>query len=107
MIQLWVIPETPDQPAAYQVFQAPPVGRIRVYGGPPDQDETLAARTVIEIAHLAAGKGVKLPGRSVVYMTVGKGTIGDETIKEGDLVETKDFNFKALTDCKLILVHEK
>jgi hypothetical protein len=107
MIQLWVMPETPDQPAAYQVFQAPPSGRIRIYGGPPDQDETLAARTVIEIAHLDAGKGVKLPGRSVVYMTVGNGTIGDETIKEGDLVETKDFNFKALTDSKLILVYKK
>ena len=30
----------------------------------------------------------------------------DETIKEGDLVETRDFNYKALTDSKLVLVYE-
>jgi len=107
MIQLWVIPETPGQQAAYQVFQAPPKGRMRVYGGPPDQDETFAARTVIEIAHLSAGEKVKLPGQSLVYVTVGRGTSDNEPIKEGDLIETKDFNFEAVADSKLILAYER
>jgi hypothetical protein len=38
MIQLWVIPETPDEPAAYQVFKARSNERTRVYGGLPDQN---------------------------------------------------------------------
>ena len=106
MIQLWVLPETPGEPAAYQVFQARTRGRTRVYGGPSDQDETIAARTVIEIAHLGAGESIEQPGLSVVYVTVGEGTSGNETVKEGDLVETRDFNYEATTDSKLILAYE-
>ncbi len=106
MIQLWVIPETPEQAAAYQLFQAPDNGRMRVYGGSPEQDETLAAHTVIEIAHLNATETIKQPGRSLVYVTVGEGVCGKEAIKEGDLVETVDFTFKSLTETKLILIYE-
>ncbi len=106
MIQLWIIPETPDQPAAYQVFQARANGRTRVYGGPSDQDETFAARTLIEIVHLATGENFTQPGRSLTYVTTGQGTSNTETINEGDLVETRDFKFKASTDSKLILAYE-
>jgi redox-sensitive bicupin YhaK (pirin superfamily) len=106
MIQLWVIPETAGEPAGYQVFQSQPGTRTRVYGGPPDQQDTFAARTVIEIAQLKAGASIKQPGRSLVYITVGEGTSGGETLTEGDLVDTRDFNFKASADSKLILVHE-
>jgi hypothetical protein len=106
MIQVWVLPETPGEPAAYQIFQAGANRRTRVYGGPADQDETFAARTVIEIAHMDAGQSVEQPGLSVVYVTVGEGTSGGETVKEGDLIETRDFDYKAVTDSKLILAYE-
>ncbi len=106
MIQVWVLPETPGEPAAYQIFQAGANRRTRVYGGPADQDETFSARTVIEIAHLDAGESVEQPGLSVVYVTVGEGTSGGETVKEGDLIETRDFDYKAVTDSKLILAYE-
>jgi hypothetical protein len=39
-------------------------------------------------------------------VTTGEGTSADETIKEGDLVETSNFDFKAATDSKLILAYE-
>lgn len=107
MIQIWVIPETPGGPAAYQMFKAQAGTRTRVYGGPADQDETIAARTIIEIAHLDAGENIQQLGRSLVYITVGSGTAGRETVMEGDLVDTRDFSFKASTDSKLILVYEK
>jgi redox-sensitive bicupin YhaK (pirin superfamily) len=106
MIQIWVIPETPGESAAYQVFQARPSGRTRVYGGLPDQDETLVAKTIVEIAHLDAGGRIEQPGRSMVYVTVGEGTCDDVAIKEGDLVDTSDFTFIASADTKLILVYE-
>ncbi len=107
MIQLWVLPETPDEPASYKVFQAAGSGRTRIYGGPAEQTETLAARTVIEIVHLNEGDSLDQPGRCIVYVTSGAGTSMEETLREGDLVETSYFNIKALTDSKLILVYEQ
>lgn len=106
MIQLWVIPETKGEPAGYQMFRAKTGTRTRVYGGPPGQGETFAARTVIDIAHVKAGERVDQSGRSVVYVTTGEGNCNGETLKEGDLVETRDFSFKAKTDSKLILGYE-
>jgi len=106
MIQLWVLPESREEPASYQMFQAKDGERMRVYGGPPDQDKTFSARTVVDIAHVNAGDSVSQSGRSLVYMVVGKGICHQEQIVEGDLVESRDFSFKASTDCKLILVFE-
>ena len=106
MIQLWVLPEAPGEPAAYQVLQAQANGRTRVYGGPADEGNTFAARTTIDVAHLKAGESLKQPGRSLAYITVGAGSSDDETLREGDLVDTRDFNFKALSDSKLILAYE-
>jgi redox-sensitive bicupin YhaK (pirin superfamily) len=106
MLQLWVIPETPGEPASYKMYRAQANARTRVYGGSSEQDETIPARTVVDIAHLDAGKSIKQPGRSLAYVTVGDGECADETIKEGDLVETRDFSYKALTDSKLVLVYE-
>ena len=106
MIQIWVIPETPGEPAAYQVFQARSSGRTRVYGGLPDQDKTLVARTIVEVAHLDAGSDIEQPGRCMVYVTVGGGACGEVSIKEGDLVDTSDFSFTASAETKLILIYE-
>jgi len=106
MIQLWVIPEIPDEPAAYQVFKARSNGRTRVYGGLPDQHETIAASTVIDVFHMDGGESVEQAGQSLVYVTTGAGISGDETISEGALVDCRDFNFTASEDSKLILVYE-
>jgi redox-sensitive bicupin YhaK (pirin superfamily) len=106
MVQIWVLPEIQGEPAAYKMFQAEANGRTRVYGGPADEDNTFAARTVIDVAHLKAGESLKQPGRSLAYVTVGAGSSEGETLREGDLVDTRDFKFKALSDSKLILAYE-
>jgi len=106
MLQLWVMPETANETPSYQVIHANDKGRTRIYGGPPNQDETIPARTVIEVAHLEAGDEIEQPGGSVAYMTAGEGTSDGEVITEGDLIETRDFNFKAAADSKLVLAYE-
>jgi len=106
MIQLWVIPETQGEPATYQLFQAKPGQRTRVYGGPSDQDETIPSRTVIDVAHIEAGEKITQPGRCLVYITSGAGASDDEKLREGDLVETRDFNYQAKKASKLILSYE-
>lgn len=107
MIQIWVLPETPGEPASYKMFEAAENGRTRIYGGPADQDETIAARTIIEIVHMKKGDKLDQPGRCIIYVTSGAGSSMDETLREGDLIETSNFSIKALADSKLIVVYEQ
>lgn len=117
MIQLWVLPETAGEDAAYQMFESKPNERLRVYGGSSEQDETFASHTIIEIAQVNKGDVLKQHRRSLVYMTTGAGAIPaepgaedpkkDQIIREGDLVESTDFSFTAKTDSKLIIVYEE
>lgn len=106
MIQLWVLPETPGEAAAYQRFESKPGQRVRVYGGPADQGETFAARTIIEVAQVKEGAKLEQAGKSLVYVTTGRGSYDDQTIREGDLVDSSDFDFTASEDSKLIVVYE-
>ena len=106
MIQLWMIPEDQEEPAAYQKFRAQAGKRTRIYGGPTDQEKTFTARTVIDVAHVDAGDSIRQPGRCLVYVTSGVGVNDGETLREGDLIDTRDINFKAETDSKLILAYE-
>jgi len=107
MIQIWVLPETPGEPASYKMFEAADNGRTRIYGGPADQDDTLTARTVVEVAHLKEGDSLDQPGRCIIYMSTGAGSSLDETLREGDLVETSNFKIKALADSQLIVIYEQ
>jgi redox-sensitive bicupin YhaK (pirin superfamily) len=112
MIQLWVLPETSDEAAAYQIFESKPGERLRIYGGPSEQSETFAARTIIDVAQVNSGDKLKQAGKSLVYMTTGAGDMdsnSNETqiIREGDLVESNDFHFTAKSDSKLIIVYEQ
>ena len=106
MIQLWMIPETKEEASSYQMFHAKAGERTRVYGGPSDQEETLTARTVIDVAHVGAGESIDQSGRSLMYVTSGEGRCDGKTLKEGDLVDTRDIRYKAKTDSKLILAYE-
>jgi redox-sensitive bicupin YhaK (pirin superfamily) len=107
MIQIWVLPETAGEPASYQMFEADDDGRTRVYGGSAEQDETIAARTIIEVVQLKEGDKLDQAGRCIVYIATGAGSSMEETLREGDLVETSNFNVKALTDSKLIIAYEE
>lgn len=106
MIQIWVLPEQSDEPTSYKLYHAKDEGRTRVYGGPSDQDETFSARTIVEVAHVKEGETVQQRGRSLSYITSGVGKSSNKTVREGFLVDTRDFEYKALTDSKLILVYE-
>ena len=106
MIQLWIIPDAKEEPSSYQMFKAEAGKRVRVYGGPSDQDETYTSRTVIEVASINEGEKISQPGRCIAYITTGAGQSDDEILREGDLVETRDFDFKAKADSKLILAYE-
>lgn len=106
MIQLWVLPETPGQPAGYRHYSP---GRdtdlLRVYGGPDDQEETFTARTTVDIARLQAEQRVILDGPVMAYVTRGGGLVEGETrVKDGDLIRGDALDFEAAEDAELIVV---
>ena len=107
MIQLWVLPETPGEPSAYQLFESKPGGRVRVYGGTDGDAETFSSKTIIEVAQLKAGDKFRQPAKSLVYVTTGKGKDDEHSFKEGDLIDSDDFSFTADRDSSLIVVFQE
>ena len=107
MLQLWVLPETAEEPASYQVMQSQPDERLRVYGGLGDQIETISSHTIIDVVQVNAGDSVKQPAQSLVYVTTGVGSCNSEIVREGDLIEMTDFSYKAERDSKLIVVYQE
>lgn len=107
MIQLWVLPETQGEPADYKMFRSRPDERLRIYGGPDDQDETFPAKTVIEVAQVKAGDSLSQPAQSVIYITTGSGKSDEQVLREGDLIESINFAFTAAQDSKLIVVYQE
>ena len=107
MIQLWVLPDTPGEPSAYQLFESKPGERVRVYGGTDENAATFSSKTIIEIAQLKAGDKFRQPARSLVYVTTGKGKDAEHTFKEGDLIDSDDFNFIADRDSSLLVIFQE
>ena len=106
MIQLWVLPEVQGDAAAYQMFDAKPATRTRVYGGPEDQTEPFSSRTLIDVARLNSGDTLEQAGKCLIYIVSGAGAANDQTLSEGNLVETSDFNFNATRESMLIVASE-
>ncbi len=52
MIQIWVLPDEPGEPAGYRIY-SPKVGeRLQVYGGDRNPDVRFYSKTPIDIAHI-------------------------------------------------------
>ncbi len=106
MIQLWILPETPGQPADYKVYQ-PEAGKLtRIYGGDSNQQADFPSKTVIDIALLEADQQIAVNGAFMAYLSRGEGTANDKHVQDGDLLRGESLNFKAGNDVQLIVVHE-
>ncbi len=105
MIQIWVLPEKKGEPSAYRLYKLLQGTVTRVYGGPSAQSETIAGRTVVEVALLEQGGEVSLDGQFMAYMTVGLGRAGEIEVGEGDLLRGGSLNFTAFEGTELILFH--
>jgi len=104
MIQIWVLPETPGEPAGYRKYR-PEWGELtRVYGG-NDPTDTFPSRTIIDVGLLRKGQTVSVGGPFLAYLTKGQGVAGDATLSDGDLVRGQALKFQASTDVQLTVVH--
>lgn len=105
MIQMWVLPETAGEPASYKIHSVEPGSMHRIYGGPKDQTETHDSHTLIDVGVLEAGQEVSVKGPFQAYLTRGSGTVGETSVKDGDLVGGADLSFTAAETTQLIVVH--
>ncbi|MFT5139323.1 MAG: redox-sensitive bicupin YhaK (pirin superfamily) [Lysobacterales bacterium] len=106
MLQLWVLPEVPGEPAGYQVFRPESGQRLRIYGGSSDQQETFPAKTVMEVARLNAGDELRQDSEFIAYVATGSGLANGEEVSEGDLLNGDSVSFLAQEESFLVLVHQ-
>ncbi len=104
MLQLWVLPEQPGEPAGYRVFH-PERGKVtRVYGGESPGAETFASKTTIDIAVLEAGQEATFRGPLLAYLSRGRGRANGREVTDGDLVRSDELTFSAEEDVQLTVV---
>ncbi len=107
MIQLWVLPEQPGQPAGYKLYSPKDGELMRVYGGDAGQDDTLNSHTLIDVGTILAGKSLSLNTPVLIYITRGSGTLNGRPVKAGDLVRDECLEFLAESNTQVIVIHNK
>ncbi len=105
MIQLWVLPENPRQPAGYKLYKPEPGEVARVYGGAADQSQTYPAKILIDVTLLKKGQNMTLGGAYLAYVAQGKGVANGTMVSDGDLLRGEGLDFEASEDAQLIAVH--
>lgn len=104
MIQIWVLPETPGQPAGYKVYTPEPGKPMRIYGGEAHQDHTFPAQTSLEVARLNRGDILDRAGNFMIYLTQGEAIVNGTRVQDGDLVRGEDLLLVANQECQCILI---
>jgi redox-sensitive bicupin YhaK (pirin superfamily) len=105
MIQLWVMPEHPGEPASYKFYQPKPGGMTRIYGGLNNQDETFDNHTLIDVGLFEEGQNASISGSFLAYITRGSGLVNGIAVSDGDLFRGKDLALTANENTQIIVVH--
>jgi len=105
MIQLWVLPDTPGEPAGYKVYRPETGERAHVYGGSTDQNVTFHSETSIDVLHATPGQTVFQPGEVMVYISRGEAVVNGQDVGARTLVRVTDLDFAATSDAQVILVY--
>ncbi|VAV91762.1 Pirin, partial [hydrothermal vent metagenome] len=104
MLQLWALPETPNEPASYKFYDLVPGEVTRIYGGSKTQSKTLDSQTCIDVGLLADKQSISTDGEFLLYMATGKGEVNGQSVTEGDLVRGDDLRFTANAATQVIVV---
>ena len=105
MLQLWVMPDEPGEPAGYKTYSLKTGERLHIYGGPKDQSERFYSKTQIEVINLQSGQAVSHGGDVMAYLSKGSGTANGETISARTLIRDGELEFRADEAGQLILIY--
>ncbi len=109
LLQLWALPDTFGEPAAYKYYKTDKQGITHIYGGDKTQNATFDSKTHIYIVKLAAGESYRADTETLAY--VYKGNLDVETTErqimatDGTLVRTKHATFSALTPSEFVVIN--
>lgn len=105
MIQLWVLPDEPGEPAGYHVYTPAEGQRLQIYGGNKNQDQRFYSSTSIDIANLRKGEVITHDSEAMAFLTTGCGVANGELISARTLFRSKPLKFQADADAQLILIY--
>jgi len=105
IIQMWITPERPGQPADYKSYTLNQ-GVTRVYGGDSNQDETFSSSTIVDVGLIDVNKTISFDGEFLAYVTVGNGILNGEKVSNGDLIRGNDVTFQAESNSQIIIVRK-
>ncbi len=105
MIQLWVLPDSPGEPAGYKVYHPMLGQQMLVYGGTKNQTETFDSKTHITVTHLKSNQLLEHSGECMAYLAKGEGIIQEESITARTLIRTDSLLFKASKESVFILIY--
>lgn len=105
VIQMWVAPETPGEPAGYKTYTLDQGKRVHVYGGSKDQSECFDGKTQVDIVNASAGQRVRQDGPVIMYVSKGGGDANGRQLDARTLVQSDGIDFTAREDAQVILVY--
>ena len=98
LLQIWALPETSGEAAAYKFY--PPISNqlVRIYGGEQHQTTTFDSHTNIEFGQLQKGKHHEYKGEYLAYICNGEALLNNQIVKDGDLIRGNHLNFKVISE---------
>jgi redox-sensitive bicupin YhaK (pirin superfamily) len=98
LLQIWALPETAGEPAAYKFYDLPENQLIRIYGGEKSQSGTFDSHTLIDIGLLERGKSVQQQGEYLAYITNGEAEIDGIKVVDGDLIRGRNLQLTVTSE---------
>ena len=98
LLQIWALPETAGEPAAYKLYDLPKNQLIRIYGGEKSQSDTFDSHTIIDIGLLEKGKSVQQQGEYLAYITNGEAEIDGVKVVDGDLIRGENLQLTVTSE---------
>ncbi|PHS35894.1 MAG: pilus assembly protein [Robiginitomaculum sp.] len=105
MIQLWVLPDEPGEPAGYKVYTPAKGRRTHIYGGAKNQDDRFYSKTQIDVVNANPGQLIEHSGDFMAYLSKGSGTANGKPVLARTLMRSSTLTFKADEDAQLILIY--
>lgn len=94
LLQLWALPETAGEKAAYKLYDLADNQLVKIYGGAKTQNETFDSHTTIQVGLLLQGKEITQTGEFLAYISSGHGLINNVNVSEGDLIRGNDLHLQ-------------
>ena len=111
MLQLWVLPDEPGQPAGYKHYTLKANGITRIYGGSKSQSESFDSKTTIDIVRLTTGENIKFEHEILAYVSHGSAKFSDgnssRDAEDGDLIRGNKIEITTTSDVEVVVVSKQ